>query len=80
MPRYKLTNREDYFKILLGLTTLHPEIKNKAKGIFEACCTRQQLYNDVLNIGLNTNFSWDTVPKYDFMLIYTLDIINNIIV
>jgi hypothetical protein len=80
MPRYKLTNREDYFKILLELTTLHPEIKNRAKGLFESCCTRHELYDSVLNIGLDSKFSWSKVPEFDFMKIYTLDIIHNIIV
>jgi len=81
MPRYKLTNNEKYFNVLLDLTTLHPEIKNRSKGLFEACCTRHELHNSVLNIGLDSTFSWANVSKYsDFMKIYTLDIINNIIV
>ena len=80
MPRYKLSNTEEYFKILLDLTTLHPEIKNRAKGLFESCCTRQELYKSIQNIGLESKFSWSEVPEYDFMKIYTLDIISNIII
>lgn len=81
MPRYKLSSDQKSFDSLFRLLGLHSEVAKEASGLIKMLCTNKVLYQRVLKLTNDPEFSWDNIfdQKDTYKTMYALEIIDSLI-
>ena len=81
MPRYKISEKPEWFGMLMRLLDVHGEVANNSWNFLKTLCTNPYIYSKVLRLDKNEKFDWSEIFDKNnvFRMLYSLQILESLL-
>lgn len=81
MPRYKISNTDEWFSVFFNLLSLGNEVSNAAWQFIKILATSPTLYQKILKLEKNENFKWEDIFDNSsiYKMLYSLQIVESLL-